>query len=131
MKEINADETPRRRSNYRRAVAALKKLPELTPEMNVQIEVAHRVGDQEFSESCSCTINLDRQQIEINSGGSQYDPAVGSDSQSLESFEWYANGETQHRGNRDTWLERLIYALNCDNTVYVTDESDDGCPESA
>src|SRR2546427_509584 len=56
----------------RRAVAALKKLPGLTPEINVQIEVSHRVGDEGFSESCSCTINLDPEQIEISSGGSQY-----------------------------------------------------------
>ena len=113
----------------RRAIAALKKLPVLTPEINVQIEVAHRVGDEGFSESCSCTINLDTEQIEISSGGSQYDPAVGSDSYGMESFQWYATGGAERKGSTDTWLERLAYALNCDNPVYVTDESADGCPE--
>jgi hypothetical protein len=94
----------------RRAIAALKKLPALTPEINVQIEVAHRVGDQGFSESCSCTINLDPEQIEISSGGSQYDPAVGSDSYGLEPFQWYATGGAERKGDRDRglsgWLTR-------------------------
>ena len=113
-----------------RAVAALKKLPELTPGINVQIEVAHRMGGEGFSESYSYAIKLDQQRIEISSSGSQYDPAVGSDSFSLESLKWYANGQAAHEGNRDTWLERLAYALARGHTLNVTDESGDKCTET-
>jgi hypothetical protein len=85
---------------------------------------------QGFSESCSCTINLDPEQIEISSGGSQYEPEVGSDAYGLESFKWFANGEVDRKGDRDTWLERLASMRNCDITLYVTDDSADECPES-
>ncbi len=106
-----------------RAVAALKKLPELTPGINLQIEIAHRMGGEEFSESYSYLIKLDQQGVEISSSGSQYDAAVGSNSFSLESLKWCADGQTEHKGNRDTWLERLSYALARDYTLNVTDES--------
>jgi len=69
-----------------RAAAALKKLPELTPEIDVQIEVAHRMGGEEFSESYRYLIRLDQQGVEISSSGSQYGPGVGSDSFNLESL---------------------------------------------
>jgi hypothetical protein len=107
----------------RRAVAALQRLPELTPEIDVQIEVAHRMGGAGFSESYSYTIKLDQRRIEIGSSGSQGDPAIGMESFSLESLAWYADGQTAHQGNRDIWLERLAYALGRDYTVKVTDES--------
>jgi hypothetical protein len=117
--------TPEKAKAIERAVAALKKLPELTPEINVQIEVAHRMGGEEFSETYSYLIKLDQQGVEISSSGSQYDPAVGSNSFSLESLKWYANGQVEYQGNRDIWLERLVYALARDYTLNVTDESGD------
>ncbi len=89
---------PEEAKAIRRAVAALKKLPELTPGINVQIEVAHRMGGEGFSESYSYAVKLDQQRIEISSSGSQYDPAAGSNSFSLESLKWYANGQAAHRG---------------------------------
>ena len=116
---------PEKAKAIERAVAALKKLPELTPEINVQIEVAHRMGGEEFSETYSYLIKLDQQGVEISSSGSQYDPAVGSNSFSLESLKWYANGQVEYQGNRDIWLERLVYALARDYTLNVTDESGD------
>jgi hypothetical protein len=116
---------PEKAKAIERAVAALKKLPELTPGINVQIEVAHRMGGEEFSESYSYLIKLDQQGVEISSSGSQYDPAVGSNSFSLESLKWYPNGQVEYQGNRDIWLERLVYALARDYTLNVTDESDD------
>ncbi|MGA2722586.1 MAG: hypothetical protein ABSG79_09225 [Bryobacteraceae bacterium] len=116
--------TPEKAKALERAVAALKKLPELTPGMNVQIEVAHRMGGEEFSETYSYLIKLDQQGVEISSSGSQYDPAVGSNSFSLESLKWYANGQVEYQGNRDIWLERLVYALARDYTLNITDESD-------
>jgi hypothetical protein len=114
---------PEKAQAIRRAVAALQKLPEPTPEINVQIEVAHRMGGEDFSESYSYVVKLDPRRIEIRSSGSQYDPAVGSSSFGLESLEWRANGQTAHTGNRDTWLERLAYAAARDYTLNVTDES--------
>jgi hypothetical protein len=114
---------PEEAKGIERAVAALKKLPELTPGINVQIEVAHRMGGEEFSESYSYLIKLDQQGVEIRSSGSQYDAAVGSNSFSLESLKWYADGHVEHQGNRDTWMERLSYALARDYTLNVTDES--------
>jgi len=102
------------------AVAALQKLPELTPEINVRIEVAHRMGGGEFSESYRYEVRLDPRRIEITSSGSQCDPEAGSDSFSLESLRWYANGRAAHQGNRDTWLERLSYALARDHTLEVS-----------
>jgi hypothetical protein len=113
-----------------RAVAALNKLPELTPEIDVQIEVAHRMGGEEFSESYSYAIKLDQRRIEITSSGSQHDPAVGTNSFSLESLRWYADGQVSHQGNRDTWLERLAYALAREHTLNATDESGDKCTET-
>ena len=104
-----------------RSVAALKKLPELTPGIDLQIEISHRMGGEEFSESYSYLIRLDQQGVEISSSGSQYDPAVGSDSFSLESLKWYATGQVEQKGNRDTWLERLSYALARNYTLNVTD----------
>jgi hypothetical protein len=106
-----------------RAVAALKKLPELTPGIDVQIEVTHRMGGGGFSESYTYAIELDERRIEIDSSGSQFDAAAGSDSFSLESLKWYANGQTAYQGNRDTWLERLAYALARDYALKVTDKS--------
>ena len=115
--------SPEQAKTIRRAVAALKKLPELTPGIDIQIEVAHRVGGGGTSESYSYVVKLDRRRIEISSSGTQNDPAVGSNSFSLESLAWYANGETEQQGNRDIWLERLAYALGRPYTVNATDES--------
>jgi hypothetical protein len=81
------------------------------------------MGSEEFSESYSYAIKLDPRRIEISSSGSQYDPAVGTDSFILESLTRFADGRTEQRGNRDTWLERLAYALGRDHTLNVTDES--------
>jgi hypothetical protein len=114
---------PEKADAIRRAAAALAKLPELTPEIDVQIEVAHRMGGEDFSENYSYTIKLNQERIEIRSSGSQYDPAVGSTSFGLESLQWYSNGQAARQGNRDTWLERLAYALARDYTLSVTDES--------
>jgi hypothetical protein len=106
-----------------RAVAALKKLPELTPGIDIQIEIAHRMGGEEFNESYSYLIKLNQQGAEIGSSGTQYDAAAGSNTFSLESLKWYADGHAEQQGNRDTWLERLAYALARDYTVNVTDRS--------
>jgi hypothetical protein len=114
---------PEKAKAIERAVAALKKLPELTPDINLQIEVAHSMGCEEFRETYSYLIRLDRQGAEISSSGSQYDSASGSNSFNLESLKWCANGQVEHTGNRDTWLERLSYALARDFTLNVTDES--------
>ena len=111
---------PEKAEAIERAVAALKRLPELTPGMNLQIEVAHRMGGEEFSESYSYLIKLDRQGVEISSTGSQSGPEVGSNSFTLESLKWYADGHSEQNGNRDTWLERLAYALARDYTLNVT-----------
>jgi len=121
----SAKPRPGRTKAIERAAAALKKLPELTPEIDVQIEVAHRMGGEEFSESYSYLIRLDQQGVEISSSGSQCGPAVGSDSFNLESLKWYANGQVEQKGNRDTWLERLSYALARNYTLNVTDRSGD------
>ena len=112
---------PEKAEAVERAIAALKRLPELTPGMNLQIEVAHRMGGEEFSESYSYLIKLDRQGVEISSTGSQSGPEVGSNSFTLESLQWYANGQAQHQGNRDIWMERLAYALGRKYSVKVTD----------
>jgi|SRR5271157_312978 len=107
------------------AVEALKKLPELTPGIDIQIEVAHRMGDEEFNERYSYLIKLDQQGVEVNSSGTQYDATAGSNAFSLESLKWCANGKVECQGNRDTWLERLAYALARDYTLNVTDQSGD------
>jgi hypothetical protein len=114
---------PEKAEAIRRAVAALKRLPELTPGIDLQIEVAHRMGGEEFNESYSYVIKLNQQGVEIGSSGTQFDAAAGSNSFSLESVKWYADGHAEHKGNRDTWLERLAYALARDYTLNVTDES--------
>jgi len=103
----------------RRIVAALKKLPELTPAINVRIEVAHRMGGEDFSESYRYTVEMDPEHIEIASSGSQNDPTAGVSSFALESLEWRADGQSAQCGNRDIWLERLAYALTREYTVGV------------
>ena len=114
---------PEKAQAIERAVAALQKLPELTPGINLQIEVTHRMGDDDFRESYSYLIKLDAQGVEINSTGSQSGTAVQPNSFSLESLKWYPDGHSDQKGNRDTWLERLEYALGRDYTLNVTDES--------
>ena len=116
---------PEKAKAIQRAVLALQKLPEMTPGIDIQIEVAHRMGDEEFNESYSYLVKLHQQGVEIGSSGTQYDAAAGSDSFSLESVKWYADGHSEQEGNRDTWLERLAYALGRDYTLNVTDESGD------
>jgi hypothetical protein len=96
-------------------------LPELTPGFDIQIEVAHRMGGEDFNECYSYLIKLDQQGAEIRSSGTQYDAAAGSNTFSLESFKWYADGHSEQEGNRDTWLERLAYALARDYTLNVTE----------
>ncbi len=107
----------------RRAVAALKTLPELTRGIDVEIEVGHRMGNEEFSESYHYAIKLNQKRIAISSSGSQHDPAVGTKSFDLESLVWQADGRIAQEGSRDSWLERLAYALGRDCTLNVTDES--------
>ena len=114
---------PEKAQAIERAVAALQKLPELTPGINLQIEVTHRMGDDDFREIYSYLIKLDAQGVEINSTGSQSGTAVEPNSFSLESLKWYPDGHSDQKGNRDTWLERLEYALGRDYTLNVTDES--------
>ena len=121
---------PEKTAALQRAVAAFKKLPELTPGINLQIEVTHGMGDDDFRESYSYLIKLDQQGLEISSTGSQSGTAVESNSFSLESLKWYADGHTEQKGNRDVWLERLAYALARDYTLNVTDESGNKLPES-
>ena len=122
---------PEKAEAIERAVAALKNLPALTPGMNLQIEVTHRMGGDDFSESYTYLIKLDQQGVEIGSSGSHYGTAVESNSFSLESVKWYADGHSEQKGNRDTWLERLAYALARDYTLNVTDESGDKAAESS
>jgi len=122
---------PEKAETIGRAVAALQKLPEMTPGVDVQIEVTHRMGGEEFSESYSYAIKVDSQRVEIGSSGSQYDPAVGSNSFSLESLIWHANGQVESQGNRDTWLERLTYALARDYTLTVAGQSGGQCAEAS
>jgi len=117
------DLAPEKAQAIERAVAALQKLPELTPGINLQIEVTHGMGDDDFRESYSYLIKLDAQGVEINSTGSQSGTAVEPNSFSLESLKWYPDGHSDQKGNRDTWLERLEYALGRDYTLNVTDES--------
>jgi hypothetical protein len=114
---------PQEAQAIERAVAALRRLPELTPGIDIQIEVAHRMGGEEFSESYSYLVKLDQHGAEVTSSGTQYDPAVGSNSFNLESLKWYATGQVEQKGNRDTWLERLSYALARNYTLNVTDRS--------
>jgi hypothetical protein len=114
----------------RRAVAALRRLPAWTPGVGVRIEVVQRMGGQGFSETYRYAIALDRERIEIRSSGTQSGPAAGSESFTLESLQWYANGQAAHNGNRDTWLERLAYALARDYTLNVTDESGGKCAKA-
>jgi hypothetical protein len=114
---------PEKAEAIQHAVAALKNLPELTPGIDIQIEVAHRMGGEDFNESYSYLVKLHQQGVEIASSGTQYDAAAGSNSFSLESVKWYADGHSEQEGNRDTWLERLAYALGRDYTVNVTDRS--------
>jgi hypothetical protein len=114
---------PEKAQAIERAVAALQKLPELTPGINLQIEVTHGMGDDDFRESYSYLIKLDAQGVEINSTGSQSGAAVEPNSFSLESLKWYPDGHSDQKGNRDTWLERLEYALGRDYALNVTDES--------
>jgi hypothetical protein len=114
---------PEKAAAIERAVAALQKLPELTPGINLQIEVTHRMGDDDFREIYTYLIKLDQQGVEISSTGSQSGTAVEPSSFSLESVKWYPDGHSDQKGNRDTWLERLEYALGRDYTLNVTDES--------
>ena len=41
---------------------------------------------------------------------------------------WYATGQVEQKGNRDTWLERLSYALARNYTLNVTDRSHNSDP---
>ena len=115
---------PEKAKGIDRAAAALKKLPELTPGIDVQIEIAHRMGGEEFSESYSYTVKIDPRRVEICSSGSQCDPAAGTNSFILESLTWHANGQVEYKGNRGTWLERVSYALARQHTLRVTDQSE-------
>ena len=113
---------PEKAEVIERAVVALQKLPELTPGIDLQVEISHRMGDEEFNESYSYVVKVHQEGVEIGSSGTQYDAAVGSNSFDLESFKWYADGRVEQQGNRDTWLERLEYAFSRDYTVNATDE---------
>ncbi|MCC6393112.1 MAG: hypothetical protein IT167_21105 [Bryobacterales bacterium] len=114
--------SPEDTRTVKKVIEALKRLPEWTPNIDIRIEIAHRAGDNAgFSESCACVIALSAEQIEISAGGIQYDPAVGSDSISHESFEWFPGGACERNGNADTWLERLVYALDSEHSTDVTD----------
>ncbi|MCL4849813.1 MAG: hypothetical protein KJZ78_00340 [Bryobacteraceae bacterium] len=118
--------SPKDSGSVRSLIDALRRLPEWTPEIDIRLEVSHRVGDDAgFSESCACVVALSSEQIEISAGGSQYDPAVGSDSISHESFEWYPGSVSEKNGSTDTWLERLIYALDSEHSTDVTDANAD------
>jgi hypothetical protein len=121
---------PEEAKTIRRAVAAFKKLPQVTPGIDIQIEVAHRMGGEAFRESYSYIVKLDHERIEVSSSGSQFDPSVGSNSFTLESLKWSANGQCAHQGNRDIWLERLAYALTRDYTVNVADKAGGKCTET-
>jgi hypothetical protein len=120
---------PKDTAAVRRVVAALKKLPQMTPGIDVQIEVSHGMGGEGFRESYCYGIKVDPQQIELSSSGTQGDPAAGSSSFTLESLQWYANGQAQHQGNRDIWMERLAYALGRKYSVKVADGSGDKSTE--
>ena len=113
---------PETASVIERAVVALQKLPELTPGIDLQVEISHRMGDEEFNESYSYVVKVHQEGVEIGSSGTQYDAAVGSNSFDLESFKWYPDGRVEQEGNRDTWLERLAYVFSRDYTVNATDE---------
>jgi hypothetical protein len=106
----------------RRMVAALNGLPDAPPAASDCIEVTHRMGDEAFRETYRYTIAVDGQRIAISSNGSQRDPISGTRAFDLESLEWRANGQSVQHGSRDSWLERLIYALGRDHTVSVFSE---------
>jgi len=57
---------PRTGQAIRRAVAALKRLPEPSRGIDVLIEVSHRMGSEEFSEHYRYTIALEQERIAIH-----------------------------------------------------------------
>jgi plasmid stabilization system protein ParE len=103
----------------RHTVGALGKLPEPLPDLRVQIEVTHRMGDDDFGETYTYVVKLTPASIEIASRGIQHDPVAGDTSFSLESLAWHAEGQVVQQGNRDLWLERMTYALAHTYTVKV------------
>lgn len=117
--------SPEEKRSVQKAIDAMRRLPEWSPNIDIRIEIAQRVGDDVgFSESCGCVVYLSAEQIEISAGGSQYDPAVGSDSISHESFEWFPGCACERNGDMDTWLARLAYALDSEHSIDVSDAGD-------
>lgn len=112
---------PEQAGVIRRAVEALRRLPDPTRGLDVAVEIAHRMGDEEFSETYRYGIALGTGRVALTSIGTQDRRGAGATSFELESLEWRADGQSTHRGSRDSWLERLIYALGRDHTLTVAD----------
>ena len=54
-------------------------------------------------------VEINSEHLEVGSGGSPYDDAVGSDTYRPDSFEWFPDSESAGSGNPDGWLGLLSH----------------------
>jgi hypothetical protein len=74
-----ADWTPRQLVGLARALYAIKQLPDITPGVDVDIEVTVKLGDEIYGETKSWKLRITEDTFEVSSGSSFHDNRYGTD----------------------------------------------------
>lgn len=107
------------------AIFALERLPELTPGIYLEYDISLEGENDDYSGKEYWSISIFDSSLKISSGGSSYDPNVGSDSFTLFSWEVDASGFRNCDGSFQSWLDGAKQALRLHPKVNISDESDE------
>jgi hypothetical protein len=107
----------------KRTIGALKSMPNITPGIDVRVEIEHILGAGESHETRCCVVEINSEHLEVSS---QYGNSLCSDTTQIDSFEWFPDGESERSGDSDDWLGLLSYILVTDPKFEINDNSDEG-----
>lgn len=74
-----ANWTPRQLVGLARTLYAIKKLPDITPGVDVDVEVTVKLGDEIYREEKYCKLQITEDSLEASSGNSIHDKRYGTD----------------------------------------------------
>lgn len=127
-----ANWTPRQLVGLARALYAIKRLPDITPGVDVDVEVAVKLGDEIYGETKNWSLRITEDSFEASSGCSFHDKRYGTDP--VAGLRFFAKaGVDGRRSCNDSsydFLEDLGEYVQ-DATLKVVDKSRPDCMPNA
>lgn len=129
MLRSRADWTPRQLVGLARDLYAIKRLPDITHGVDVDIEVTVKLGEEIYGETKSWKLRITEDTFEVSSGCSYHDKRYGTDP--VTGLRFFAkSGIDGHRSCNDSsydFLEDLGEYINEGATLKFVDKSRSDC----